>query len=380
MTLTYAHFRTLALSFVVFLFTVLSVVQTQAHEMNPAIVDARLLETGKIVFTADLNLEAMIAEIPGDMGNTDDAEQVDTYIKLRLLESDQLTQQAELWLPTFLNNIAVSGDQPINLIVTELNIPPMGDVELPRTSQIIFSTVNPVIQPWQFFWPPAYGDVAFRFSTPDVDDVVTEFLTQGGSTAIISMSEFLPESGFRVFVNYIGVGIDHIVPKGLDHILFVVGLFLFSSALRPLLLQVSAFTAAHTLTLGLSMAGLVNVSSAVVEPLIALSIVYVAVENVFLKTLHWWRPALIFGFGLLHGLGFATVLTEFGLSSSVFLPGLIGFNVGVEVGQLMVIAVCFSVLGYWFGQKSWYRSRITRPLSVIIALIGLYWFVERVFF
>lgn len=380
MTLTYAHFRTLALSFVVFLFTVLSVVQTQAHEMNPAIVDARLLETGKIVFTADLNLEAMIAEIPGDMGNTDDAEQVDTYIKLRLLESDQLTQQAELWLPTFLNNIAVSGDQPINLIVTELNIPPMGDVELPRTSQIIFSTVNPVIQPWQFFWPPAYGDVAFRFSTPDVDDVVTEFLTQGGSTAIISMSEFLPESGLRVFVNYIGVGIDHIVPKGLDHILFVVGLFLFSSALRPLLLQVSAFTAAHTLTLGLSMAGLVNVSSAVVEPLIALSIVYVAVENVFLKTLHWWRPALIFGFGLLHGLGFATVLTEFGLSSSVFLPGLIGFNVGVEVGQLMVIAVCFSVLGYWFGQKSWYRSRITRPLSVIIALIGLYWFVERVFF
>src|SRR5207247_1613157 len=105
-------------------------------------------------------------------------------------------------------------------------------------------------------------------------------------------------------LRYLRLGFRHIVPEGTDHILFVLGLFLLSPRLRPMLLQVSAFTLAHTATLALSTLGVVRLSPAVVEPLIALSIAYVAAENTLRQELRPWRAALVFGFGLLHGLGF----------------------------------------------------------------------------
>ena len=92
-----------------------------------------------------------------------------------------------------------------------------------------------------------------------------------------------------------------------------------------------------------------------------------------------WRPALIFGFGLLHGLGFASVLGELGLQPGSFLISLIGFNIGVEIGQLAVIAAAFLAVGLWFGRKPWYRQRIAIPASAVIGLVGAWWFVERVF-
>jgi hypothetical protein len=87
---------------------------------------------------------------------------------------------------------------------------------------------------------------------------------------------------------------------------------------------------------------------------------------------------VVFCFGLLHGLGFASVLGQFGLPDNGFVAALIGFNVGVELGQLFVIAVAFVLVGYWFGQKPWYRARIEVPASGAIALVGAYWFIERV--
>ncbi len=122
-----------------------------------------------------------------------------------------------------------------------------------------------------------------------------------------------------------------------------------------------------------------TIPGSIVEPLIAASIVYVAVENILTDGLSRWRPFVIFGFGLLHGLGFASVLGEYGLPSNQFFPALIGFNIGVELGQLTVIAIAFAAVGYWFRDKPWYRARIAIPASVLIALVGAYWFVERVF-
>ena len=103
-----------------------------------------------------------------------------------------------------------------------------------------------------------------------------------------------------------------------------------------------------------------------------------AVENIFHSSLNRWRPLVIFGFGLLHGLGFASVLGEFGLPAGQFVPALIGFNVGVELGQLAVIAIAFVLVG-WAMQRDWYRSRIAVPASCVIAAVGAYWFIERVF-
>jgi hypothetical protein len=187
-----------------------------------------------------------------------------------------------------------------------------------------------------------------------------------------------PPSRWQVVRQYLWLGYEHILPLGLDHILFVLGLYLLNTAWRPLLVQVTSFTAAHTLTLGLSTYGVVGLSPAIVEPLIALSIAWVAFENVATSELKPWRPALVFGFGLLHGLGFAGVLSRLGLPRDQYLTALLSFNAGVELGQLSVILLAFAALG-WFHRRPWYRARIAVPLSIAIGLIGLYWAVERVF-
>ena len=148
--------------------------------------------------------------------------------------------------------------------------------------------------------------------------------------------------------------------------------------MRPLLTQVTAFTVAHTVTLALASLGVISISPNVVEPLIAASIVYVAVENVFFQRMTPWRTVVVFGFGLLHGLGFASVLGEIGLNPARFVTGLIGFNIGVELGQLSVILGAFVAVGLWFGRKPWYRAMIAVPASVAIAATGAFWFGQRV--
>lgn len=179
-----------------------------------------------------------------------------------------------------------------------------------------------------------------------------------------------------VFGRYVLLGFEHIIPEGVDHILFVLGLFLISPRLRPLLVQVTAFTIAHSVTLALSMSGVVELPSRLVESLIALSITYVAVENLFIQTVKPWRIALVFSFGLLHGMGFAGVLRELGMPAGRFATALVGFNVGVELGQLSVVLIAFLLVG-WFRQTTWYRNGVIRPLSILIAAVGLYWTIQR---
>ena len=181
------------------------------------------------------------------------------------------------------------------------------------------------------------------------------------------------------FLMFTKAGIEHIIPKGLDHILFVLGLFFSSLILGSLLWQVTAFTFAHTLTLALAAVEIVQVPGAIVEPIIALSIVWIAVENCLFEQTNKWRPFIVFCFGLLHGLGFAAVLNEYGLPKGNFLPSLLAFNIGVELGQLAVLMTA-AVLVWLIRDKSWYRLRIQIPASLMIALVGLYWFIERVLF
>lgn len=187
----------------------------------------------------------------------------------------------------------------------------------------------------------------------------------------------VPPTRPQVVRQYLRLGYTHILPKGLDHILFVLGIFLLSRKWKPILLQVTAFTVAHTITLGLTIYGVVSARPAIVEPLIALSIVYVAIENVVTSRLTPWRVALVFAFGLVHGMGFAGVLSELGLPRSEFLTALLSFNVGVEAGQLSVIAGAFLVVGL-FRERPWYRARIAIPASVAIAATGLVWAIQRI--
>ncbi|WP_221409036.1 HupE/UreJ family protein [Reichenbachiella versicolor] len=183
---------------------------------------------------------------------------------------------------------------------------------------------------------------------------------------------------YEKFFVFVKAGIEHIIPKGLDHILFVLGLFFSSLILGSLLWQVSAFTLAHTITLAVAALGIVQAPAGIVEPLIALSIVWVAAENCIFKEASKWRPFVVFSFGLLHGLGFASVLSEYGLPQGNLVPSLLAFNIGVEVGQLIVLVVA-ALLVWFIRDKSWYRKRVQIPASIMIALVGLFWFVERVF-
>lgn len=181
----------------------------------------------------------------------------------------------------------------------------------------------------------------------------------------------------EVVGNYLQLGFLHIIPRGVDHIFFVIGLFLLSPRRKELLWQISAFTVAHTITLGLGAAGVVQLSANIVEPLIALSIVWVAVENLLTSKLHRWRIGVVFGFGLLHGLGFAGVLREIGLSGTHFYSALLAFNVGVELGQLAVIALCFLAFG-WAMERCSYQRRVVVPASFAIAIVAAYWVFERI--
>ncbi len=182
-----------------------------------------------------------------------------------------------------------------------------------------------------------------------------------------------------VLWRYTLLGFEHILPLGLDHILFVLGLFLLSAHWRPLLWQVTAFTVAHSVTLALAMFDVVSLPSRLVETLIAASIAYVAIENLFTSKLHAWRPAVVFCFGLLHGLGFAGVLQELGLPREQFVPALISFNVGVELGQLTVVSLAFLAVG-WLRERPDYRKLVVIPCSAAIAAMGIYWAITRWFF
>jgi hypothetical protein len=178
---------------------------------------------------------------------------------------------------------------------------------------------------------------------------------------------------------YLQLGYKHILPLGFDHILFVISLLLVNPRLKPVLWQATAFTLAHSITLALAMYHVINPPAAVIEPLIALSILYVAIENIFSSRLKASRIIVVFIFGLVHGLGFASALGQLGLPQNAYLLSLVMFNAGVELGQLTVILPVFFVLTRYWHEKPFYRKRIVLPASVITILVAGYWTIERLF-
>lgn len=426
----------------------------QAHEVIPAIADMRVTD-GEVTFEIRANLESFIAGINlSETADTNESAQAETYDVLRTLAPDALAARFEAFWPQMAEGIDLTADgTPLTPVLTGVAVDPIGDVEVVRFSVMTFSATLPSdAQTVQMGWAPEFGTLVLR--QMDVPAPYDGYLEAGALSDPIPLAGGGQATGWETFFDYIPVGFDHIVPKGLDHILFVLGLFFLAARFRPLLLQVSLFTLAHTITLALAALGHTDFIDDftqgtlgiafidIVEPLIALSIAYVAIENIFMKGISPWRPYVIFIFGLLHGLGFASVLAEFGLPEETFVAALIGFNVGVEVGQLTVIAVmllciwqalridrganevgqgyavygvllvvalalialnpaglvtalenpvwlfagplaaifvlCMASIHFRDLQEA-YRRLVAVPASVAIATVGLYWFVERSF-
>ena len=418
-----------------------------AHEVMPAIAD--MTQVGdQLEFEVSANLESYVAGIDlATVSNTNDAAEADTYDTLRALPPAELEARFAAFWPEMAQRITIEmGGAMVAPELVGVEIPAVGDIELIRPSVLRFTAAIPEgAETVVVGWDRAFGTLVIR--QMGVEAPYDGFLEAGALSDPITLSGGDQAGPLQTFINYVPVGFDHIVPLGLDHILFVLGLFFLSTHLGPLLWQVSAFTLAHTITLALAALGYVSIPGSIVEPLIAASIAFVAIENITSRGLSRWRPLVVFGFGLLHGLGFASVLGEFGLPPGSFVPALIGFNVGVELGQLAVIAVAFlcvreairidegrgnpntAMVGYGvatgiavilsvltltqpdflggpllgeialanffvplavlFGlsllsvinrdQIDAYRRIVTIPASLGIAVIGTWWFIERVF-
>lgn len=375
----FPHFSTLTLRAAMStLWLMLLTTLSSAHEVYPSILNLRSSE-GTMTLTFDLNLEAMMAGVNLDgLEDTGSDPNTNTYDALRAMEPAELGPKFIDFLPQLTDNITVLIDgQPAPLTFTARVIPDAGDITLPRQTTVILRTsLPPAATSAQIGWAQPYGTLILRQNT-QTDEPFTATLRGGALSPAFLLAGGSAQSGLQAFASYVPIGFEHILPMGLDHILFVLGLFFFSIHLGPLIWQISAFTLAHTLTLALASLGLISAPSSIVEPLIAASICFVAIENLFSTRLHVWRPFIIFGFGLLHGLGFATMLSQIGLPEAQFVPALIGFNVGVELGQLAVIAMAFLALGAWFRHRPWYRARVSIPASLLIALIGGWWVIER---
>lgn len=177
---------------------------------------------------------------------------------------------------------------------------------------------------------------------------------------------------------FIYEGIHHIF-IGPDHILFIIGLLLLGGGLKRLLKIVTAFTVAHSITLALATLQILKPSPGVIEPTIALSIILVGVENLHaVRSKRDWRVPIAFGFGFVHGFGFASVLQEFGLPGHAMVASLFAFNVGVEIGQAVIVLLTAPLLAFVSARFPSLRSPIIAVGSACVIFAGGYWFIQRV--
>jgi hydrogenase/urease accessory protein HupE len=359
---------------------------TAADVVKPALIEIVVNEKGQVNIEIRASIEALLTGIDGRYKNTQDAPNADEYDVLRKMESGELLAEFEGFKTLFLEKLLLSDDKQrkVSLNIKNVKIPEPGYTKVPRISLIELSGVlSSSANSLTWYYPASFGDNAVRLK--QVNEAKQEYhwsqwqwLKNDKPGEAMSLTEIVAEKPlYQTVFSYIVIGFEHILPKGLDHILFILGLFLFGTAFKPLVLQITMFTLAHTLTLGLAMNGVINLPANIVEPLIALSIAYVGIENVFAKRLNNSRLVLVFLFGLLHGLGFASVLSDFGMPENAFVTALISFNIGVEIGQLTIILAAFLLIGLWFSKKRWYKSLITTPASLAIAVVAFYWFIER---
>ncbi len=358
-------------------------ITASAHEVQPAVADVRVTAE-RVEMSLRLAIEPILAGIDlTAVADTNDSPLSDRNDALRALAPDALAAAiTEAW-PGIADQITIrTGDVDVVPVLAAIDAAPVGDPELRRDTTLTITADLPEGDaPVVVGWDATLGGLIVRLINEG--ETYSAFLTNGALTDPMSRDGSADLTLGSAIARYLVSGFDHIIPKGLDHILFVLGLYFYALAWRPLLWQVTAFTAAHTVTLALATTGVVTIPDDamwIVEAIIAASIVYVAVENILggrKDRIGWNRIAVVFGFGLLHGLGFASVLSEFGLGNH-FVASLISFNIGVELGQLSVIAVAFLLLGLPFGSKPFYRRAVVIPGSLIIAAIGAYWVLNRI--
>lgn len=190
-----------------------------------------------------------------------------------------------------------------------------------------------------------------------------------------------PQSWFHNVRDFVRLGVIHIL-EGTDHVLFVLSLLLIYTTFKREALLLSVFTLAHSISLIVAGSGLLTLSSRIVEPVVALSITYMAVTSVFFKKVkvfkgHGNKISTVFIFGLFHGLGFAGLMRNIQVPEDRFISSLLSFNIGIELGQFVIVAVLLPFI-YMFKRKKWY-PKVIKTIAVVISIIGLLWGFQRIF-
>ena len=355
-----------------------------SHEIKPAIVDL-IIADGQASIDFKINAEQILAGVDASQyQDTNDAPQAKLYDQFREKNEEELKQDIQQNWNLFQDQITINGLEGSSLSLVDLMIDQDVNPEYPRDTNL--KTETPLNQ----------NEITVQFATELGPVVIRQFEDISKENMIFStylqpgeisaeLSPLSQATMSQTIIEYIILGMEHIVPKGLDHILFIFGVFFFAVKLKPLLWQVTMFTLAHSLTLILASLKLVFIPASIIEPLIALSIGYVAFENIFQRQSKFHsrsntiRYAVIFFFGLIHGLGFAFVLEDIGLPTGQLILSLLSFNIGVEIAQIGLVVLAY-LLMFYPSKQLWYRKAIQIPCSLVIGLIGIYWFFERVFF
>ncbi len=377
-------------SVVLVLLSVFLSASATADVVKPALIEISVKTDGTYRIEVRASIEALLTGINARYKNTKDSPNAQAYDDLRVLQPDKLREAFRPFEGDFLQAVKLIIDgERAQPHITQVTIPQPGYVKVPRISLIVLDgDIAKSAKTLSWYYPDRFGDNAVRVR--QVDEVNEkwhwsswQWLRNDNASEPFSLTEvFTQQTVFEVIATYLVSGFEHILPKGMDHILFIMGIFLLSVRMRPLLWQVTMFTIAHTITLGLSMNGFINLPANIVEPLIALSIAFIGIENIFSPKLHRSRLFIVFIFGLLHGMGFASVLADFGMPKNDFAAALISFNVGVEIAQLAIILLAYLILGYGVRRQLasdlQYRHFVVIPGSLFIALIGLYWTYDRI--
>ena len=364
----------------------------RAHEIQPSVVDIAVGDEA-VQLEVSFNSEVLLAGIDASsVTDTNLTPEAAIYDRLRALEGEALADEIRAPAPTWLTvfEVEMKGVR-LTLALDDIDVIPAPDKSQPRLTRITLRAAHPdELGEVTFRAKPSFGPVVLRQvaalgADEDADPggrdamLYTVYLLPGEVSAPIFSLDMAAEarSAVAVFGDYIRIGIVHIIPTGLDHIAFIMGLFFFSPRWRPLIGQVTIFTIAHSITLALASLGLVRVPAGIVEPLIALSIAWIGVENIIRPRLGLFRLGVIFAFGLLHGLGFAFVLAETGFSGTSLALNMLAFNIGVELGQIMVL-MPLVLFALWASRRNWYQPFLAIPASALIAGLGLFWFAERI--
>jgi hypothetical protein len=354
-----------------------------ADVVKPALVEISIFPDKKVEVVIDFSLEAVMTGIGTQYKNTTDAPNSAEYDELRALKPEQLRQRFSNFEAQFLDSIQFTVNQQIQtLYLVDAKIDIIGYKKRPRKTLLTYATQLkkwPKTLSWQY--NKIYGDSALRYQVFKKDEYnwgSWMWLRNGNSSGTIRINDPEPVSTMQRLTQFIEIGFAHVIPLGWDHILFIIGMALSSLLWRKLLLLITTFTLAHTLTLGLATLGMVEILPRIIEPLIAFSIAYVAIENLLPQQSIKRKSIVVFLFGLIHGLGFASMLKSFEMTDDNFLSTLIGFNVGVELAQVVIVLlVVLTLLGLRALTLN-YRKLAVVPVSIFIALIGFWWGVERI--